>query len=81
MFIIFFVIELIMYMYWNISMPYGCTMDFRYIVPTIILGMIFIVTDINEGSKAYYRITNIVVIQFTILSIIFELTYMSALTI
>lgn len=81
MFIIFFVIELLMYMYGNISMPYGCTMDFRYIVPTILLGMIFIVTDLNEESKLYYKITNSVVILFTILSIIFELTYMSALTI
>ncbi|MBO4667268.1 MAG: hypothetical protein J5666_03975 [Bacilli bacterium] len=33
--------QLLAQLYFNIKMPYGCTMDFRYIVP-IILGFMII---------------------------------------
>lgn len=32
------------FLYFNVQYPYGCTMDFRYIVPTAFLGAIFIGT-------------------------------------
>lgn len=80
MLIIFYITEIAMYMYGNISMPYTCTMDFRYIAPTIILGMLFIVMEISKESKLYYKIVNSIIILFAILSIIFELTYMSVLS-
>ncbi|MBE6135750.1 MAG: hypothetical protein E7181_00565 [Erysipelotrichaceae bacterium] len=51
--------QLIAQLYFNIKMPYGCTMDFRYIVP-IIIG--YISLDVlafdrlikGEGWKKYY---------------------------
>ena len=30
------------FLYFNVEYPFGCTMDFRYIVPTAFLGAIFI---------------------------------------
>ena len=44
------------YIYGVFSMPYGCTMDFRYIVPTAFLGTTFIFIDLDESEKTkYYR--------------------------
>ena len=74
MFISFYIIEMIMYIYGNITKPYGCTMDFRYIVPTIFLGMIFIIKNIENKSKKEIKFTNILFISFAVISIIFELT-------
>lgn len=79
MFIMFYAIEIVMYMFANIKEPYGCTMDFRYIVPTILLGMIFTIENSVDKSKLYCKIIGIIIILFAILSTIFELTYMSHL--
>lgn len=82
MLLIFYITEIVMYMYGNITMPYGCTMDFRYIVPTILIGMIFIVKDISKEKKnLYYKLINSTIILFAMLSVIFELTYMKILSI
>lgn len=81
LFLLFWGIEMMMYLYSNLSMPYGCTMDFRYIVPTILFGGLFIVEDEKNQTKLYEKIVNITTIIFAILSILFELTYMSQLTI
>ncbi len=82
MFIIFWITEMGMYIYGNITKPYGCTMDFRYIVPTIFLGMIFIVTDTKHSIKSKYNIVFLATtILFTILSISFVLTDMSLIKI
>ena len=43
--------QLIAQLYFNIKMPYGCTMDFRYIVPIIIGFMILDVLAIDKFSK------------------------------
>ena len=40
--------QLLAQLYFNIKMPYGCTMDFRYIVP-IILG--FMILDVLAFDK------------------------------
>ena len=78
MIIIFYFAEIFMYLYSNLTMPFGCTMDFRYIVPTIFFGMIFIVNKMEE--KNYNKVTTLITI-FAIVSIIFELTYMQYLSI
>lgn len=81
LFILFYITEIIMYLYSNISMPYGCTMDFRYIVPTILIGSIFMIENMREKNKRYGKIASTMIITFAILSVIFELTYMSYLSI
>ena len=58
---------ILMYIYLQISMPYGCSMDFRYIVP-IILPIGYLIGKINDNlvflkkehiSKPKYIFTNI----------------------
>ena len=53
--------QLIAQLYFNIKMPYGCTMDFRYIVPIIIGFMILDVLALDHfikknDWKKYYSI-------------------------
>jgi 4-amino-4-deoxy-L-arabinose transferase-like glycosyltransferase len=36
------IIVMAMFISFNIKYPYGCTMDFRYIVPTLLVGSVFI---------------------------------------
>ena len=78
MIIIFYFVEIFMYLYSNLTMPFGCTMDFRYIVPTIFFGMIFIVNKMED--KSYNKVTALIT-TFAVVSIIFELTYMQYLSI
>ena len=79
MIIVFWITQILMFLYSNITMPYACTMDFRYIVPTIMFGMIFIVEAIKETK--YERAVSSVLYAFAIVSVIFELTYMQNLSI
>ena len=80
-FIIFYITQIAMYIYGNISMPYGCTMDFRYIVQTILMGMTFIVNDLEQNKNKKYKLSVICVLSlFIVLSMIFELTDMSILS-
>ena len=80
-FIVFYITEMVMFLYGNISMPYGCTMDFRYIVPTIFLGMIFIVTILEKENEKYYKSVLSIVTLFSVFSLVFELTNMKMLVI
>ena len=76
MLIIFYFTEILMFLYGCFSMPYACTMDFRYIIPTIFLGMIFITQNLKFEQKKQLNSITCVIIIFTILSIIFEMTRM-----
>ena len=60
------VTQLLAQLYFNIKMPYGCTMDFRYIVPIIIGFMVLDVLAIDffikkNDWKKYYSIVTFVV--------------------
>ena len=77
MIIVFYFTQILMFIYSNIKMPYACTMDFRYIVPTILFGMIFIAEGIN-GTK-YERDVSYIIYLFAVLSVVFELMYMQNL--
>ena len=37
-----FALLMLSFVFFNVSYPYGCTMDFRYIVPTVIAGAGFL---------------------------------------
>lgn len=76
--------QIFVYAYSNILMPYGCTMDFRYIVPTIFTGMMFIIINLMrfDKNKQYlwkHKIIYGIVVIFLICSIIFEITDMRLL--
>lgn len=38
----FYVIHLVFFIYFNIKYPFGCSMDFRYIVPLFFIGVVFL---------------------------------------
>ena len=77
MIILFYCTEILMFLYSNIKMPYACTMDFRYIVPTILFGMIFITEGI-KGTKCE-KVVNCMVYLFAVLAVVFEIVYMQNL--
>ena len=55
-------------------MPYGCTMDFRYIVPTAFLGMAFIAEVFQKESMASQVAVKTLTYIFVTLSIVSETT-------
>ena len=74
--------QLLAQLYFNIKMPYGCTMDFRYIVP-IILGFMILNTlafdkfNKEKGWIKYYS-TTVMIIGIG-LSIAISLFYLTAI--
>lgn len=46
-----YIIHIISYIFFNIEYPYTCTMDFRYIVPTIFVGIYFIAQLLDKLSE------------------------------
>lgn len=50
-FISIFAVQYLSYLYFNIKMPYGCTMDFRYIVPIIISFGILLTLSYDTFKK------------------------------
>ena len=85
-FLLMFIVQIAMYLISNLTMPYGCTMDFRYIVPTIFTGMMFIIINMlsykkDKNSILKSKIIYMSVTIFSLSSIIFEVFYMEFLTI
>jgi len=70
--------QVISQIYFNISMPYGCTMDFRYIMP-LILGVALtmgcvqkcLVADNGKVSIVLHRLLTVVTIGFLAASALF----------
>lgn len=81
MFVVYYIALMILYISGNISHPFGCTMDFRYIVPTIFIGMLFLMFDSENQKREKVMETYVAVFLFSILSICFELTYLSSFSI
>ena len=79
MIILFYCTEILMFLYSNIKKPYACTMDFRYIVPTILFGMIFIADGV-KGIKCEKAVSCMVYL-FAILAVVFEVIYMQNLSV
>lgn len=50
---ILLIFNIISYLIMNIKLPYGCTMNFRYLLPTILIGALF-----TNFSLDYYRRKN-----------------------
>lgn len=71
--LITFFTNMISYYSFNIQYPYLCTMDFRYIVPTIFTGIVTICVVLDEFIKndIIKELIEYVVILFCILSFVF----------
>lgn len=72
--ICFYFAQMLMYLASNDAMPYGCTMDFRYIVPTAFLGMAFIAEVFQKESMASQVAVKTLTYIFVTLSIVSETT-------
>ena len=67
-----YVITMLSFYYFNYMYPYTCTMDFRYIVPTLLTGIVMLVMESNKTKSKYIRyLIDIPIILFIALSIIF----------
>ncbi len=65
-------INILSYYYFNYSYPYVCTMDFRYLVPTLLTGIIVLVLESNNTKNKVLKYLIIIpIILFIILSGIF----------
>lgn len=53
--VVLFLINLFSYLSINIELPYGCTMDFRYIIPTLFVGFLFIGFELKNIEKSKYK--------------------------
>ena len=65
--------NIISFIYFNIQKPYGCTMDFRYILITVFTGATLLGIDLENMQKSkYYKVyltlCYVVVILFSLLS-------------
>ena len=52
---VLFLINLLSYISINLELPYGCTMDFRYILPTLFVGLLFIGFELKNIEKSKYE--------------------------
>lgn len=75
MFSIIHIMNIISYIAFNLSYPYTCTMDFRYLVPNVFTGMIFLVLGLerlreNEKLNNLSKFFEYLIIIFCIFSIV-----------
>ena len=53
-------IQICFFVLFNVRFPYGCTMDFRYIVPTVFVGAIALSLALDRIKRKQTRIGNLV---------------------
>lgn len=66
------------FLLFNLQYPYGCTMDFRYIVPTAIIGAIYLAIALDRIKRKKKLFSNVIwiggvaaVVAFGIASVLF----------
>ena len=74
-----FISQFASYIYFNLKMPYSCTMDFRYVMPLIISVPLMLsgfgkYTENNKGLKIYKAIMDINIVLFLTASTLFYMT-------
>ncbi len=50
----FYVVQLAFFIYFNVKYPFGCSMDFRYVVPLFFIGVVFIglgLQKVNQSNR------------------------------
>lgn len=68
------VVQVLSFIYFNIQYPFGCTMDFRYIVPTLLTGITFICMAVDNIIKNRYELWKKINFIFSFVSLGFILT-------
>lgn len=58
------------YIHFNIQYPFGCTMDFRYVVPTALIGAVFLAKWWEQARKGFRGVVSGSVGLFSVLSIV-----------
>jgi hypothetical protein len=69
---LFWFVQMLFFVYFNICYPFGCTMDFRYIPLTVVCGAAFVglfLQKINDGKlNILSKVTEITVVLFCVFS-------------
>lgn len=68
---IMWLINMISFYIFNIKYPYICTMDFRYIVPTVFMGAVIIVNNLNIKNNLFNNFIEIVMCVFILLCAVY----------
>lgn len=70
--LITWIINVLSYYYFNIKYPYSCTMDFRYLVPTIYTGIVAICNTLNDAKRETIlsEVIQYIFLIFCVLSIV-----------
>lgn len=55
LFLISFFTFIISFIYFNLKKPYGCTMDFRYIIPTVFFLIVFLAQYLDTTKHALFK--------------------------
>ena len=51
------IFNILSYITMNLKLPYGCTMDFRYVVPTLFVGIIFVGIELENVQRKNKRVS------------------------
>ncbi len=65
------IINIVSFILFNIKYPYLCTMDYRYIVPTVFTGIVLVVCNYDNKKNTFSYITKCMIVLFSLLSILF----------
>ena len=70
-FLFLYFFNIISFISMNIKLPYGCSMDFRYIVPTIFIGIYFTVLQLKKiQNKAKNKLMYNTLMQISIVLVV-----------
>lgn len=69
-FVILYIVNIVSFYIFNIKYPYICTMDFRYIVPTLFTSIILLSNEVKGGNKYLKYTTDFMIGLFCVLSLL-----------
>ena len=68
-----FIFNILSYITMNLKLPYGCTMDFRYVVPTLFVGIIFVGIELENVQRKNKRVSKFLYNSILLLTFILML--------
>ena len=64
---VLYFVQLAFFVYFNVKYPFGCTMDFRYIVPLLFCGIVFLGAsgEVLSNSKSKFAVITVNAVKFS----------------
>lgn len=69
-----FLVQIISYLHFNITYPYACTMDFRYVIPILFSAISFAALAYDLINKTESRFTYVFTLTFYVIFALFSFT-------